>query len=340
MEQDACLQQLCHPDDNSKTTTVVGPYKIVLFYKYVSVPCVDTRKEWFLGLCNKLELLGRVLVATEGINGTVAGPGSSIDKFVAECSLIFENVDWKVSSASGSRLPFNDLHIKLVPELIGCGEQKQRIDKQVSFDVSLFGGLSGTGVHLTPQQFHEALNKNENDKLLLDIRNEFEYDIGRFRGAASLRTNTYAETWQALDSIFEDTATVDKPVYLYCTGGIRCEKASAYLKTKGVKQVFQLQGGIHKYLEQFKESGGGHFEGKEFVFDARVALTSSTADAAPEDAPALQVVGKCIDCCSPYDQYHGQAICTVCHMPVLCCPTCVHQNPFPGEYYCRNHRCF
>jgi predicted sulfurtransferase len=320
-------------------------YKIVLFYRYVALDNVHEKQQFFLETCQRLGLLGRVLVAPEGINGTLAGPDDSVGDFIAACSSFqcFQSVDWKVSACSGATLPFNDLHIKFVFELIGCGSQRNWIDNHVEYDVSTFGGLTGTGVHLSPSEFHEALTcqpTGHNSKsILLDIRNEFEYDIGHFRGAASLGTNTYAETWKALDTIFDEAtssgvANREKEVYMYCTGGIRCEKASAYLKSKGIHQVFQLQGGIHKYLEQYSNSSN-HFLGKEFVFDARVALGQTVTTG---DISKHAIVGKCSDCEAPYDEYSGQVICTVCHMPVLCCPLCRSSSPYQGEFYCRNHR--
>ncbi len=164
---------------------------------------------------------------------------------------------------------------------------------------------------------------------------------------------------------------------MYCTGGIRCEKASAYLKAKGYNNVFQLQGGIHKYLEEFPQ--GGTFHGKNFVFDSRVSMGPTTEGAAGgeiknfdgssssnnigninKDLPAdsqqslelntengtsrsgeilhQAVVGRCIDCCSPHDTYSGYIACTVCRMPVLVCPSCVGASQHPGEYHCIRHR--
>jgi UPF0176 protein len=121
---------------------------------------------------------------------------------------------------------------------------------------------------------------------------------------------------------------------LYCTGGIRCEKASSYLRAQGFDAVYQLQGGIHRYLEAFPD--GGLFKGKNFVFDSRLATAAAVS--APEEAP--EVVGRCIDCSAPFDQYSGQVVCTVCRLPVLTCAACKARNAsaFPGEYYCARHR--
>jgi UPF0176 protein len=105
------------------------------------------------------------------------------------------------------------------------------------------GGVEGTGVHLTPSEFHEALGRD--DGICIDVRNGFEYDVGHFKNALNLNTYTYSETWSALDNVLKDKDPANN-IYMYCTGGIRCEKASAYVKAKGYKNVFQLEGGIHR----------------------------------------------------------------------------------------------
>lgn len=120
--------------------------------------------------------------------------------------------------------------------------------------------------------------------MIVDIRNQYEYDIGHFQNARNLETFTYSETWSSLDKLFnkkvtsiEETEIIgqkQKPIYMYCTGGIRCEKASAYLVAKGYENVFQLQGGIHRYLETFPD--GGLFRGKNFVFDTRVSIPTES----------------------------------------------------------------
>lgn len=191
----------------------------------------------------------------------------------------------------------------------------------------------GTGTHLEPEEFHEALQKDEN-AIVLDIRNEFEYDIGHFKGATNLKTFTYSETWSAMEKALEDTEAstqtrTHKPIFMYCTGGIRCEKASAYLRAKGLNDVYQLKGGIHRYMEKYPD--GGLFQGKEFVFDCRVSVPPSNSSI---------VVGTCIDCSCSHDNYAGDIACTVCRIPVLVCPACVSSNPYPNEYYCSRHREF
>jgi len=371
-------------------------YKIILFYRYVKIDDVSLLISQLREKCERAGLLGRILVSEEGINGTLAGSLPDVSDFVSFMNhdSRFSHVDWKETLGKGDYLPFLGLSIRQVDEIISCGEKKQFINSNIEYNNETFGGINGTGQHLTPAEFHQAMNTNQEKVLLLDIRNEFEYDIGHFENALNIGTFTYAETFKALDEVFQkqqqepQTASVamdnveeavkppqDTKILMYCTGGIRCEKASAYLRAMGHDNVYQLQGGIHRYLEAYPE--GGKFLGKNFVFDSRVSVgpttvtnqqqqqqfvhadvaetitdadktknnsTSSegdTEDEAENHSNCLSshtVVGKCIDCEIPYDEYSGYIVCTVCRMPVLVCPSCQTANPHPEEYYCHRHR--
>ena len=195
----------------------------------------------------------------------------------------------------------------------------------------------------------------------------------------NLSTNTFSETFKELDRIMEEVMGKDKDreVYMYCTGGIRCEKASAYMNMKGCENVFQLEGGIHRYIEEINPERS-RFMGKEFVFDGRVAMKVIPEQQSQEDCersdiplelirsrispagahPSFQslvetekivpcsypsfscseVIGRCSECAKTHDAYSGFIVCTVCRIPVLCCPECVVSNTYPGEYYCGRHR--
>lgn len=343
-------------------------YEVVLFYRYVFIDDHSTLRKWLAARCTALGLLGRVLVAKEGINGTLAGIDGGVCRFIDEMikDRRFKDVDWKVSSGAG-KLPFSDLHVKHVKEIISTGEMRTFIEKHISFDEHTFGGISGTGIHLTPEAFHEAILRD--DGVVIDVRNDFEYAIGHFRRATGLNTNTYSESWKALDDIIErelqDNPDVvnKKNIYMYCTGGVRCEKASAYMRARGFERVYQLQGGIHKYFEAYAGREDCQFIGKEFVFDGRVAMcaakdhadqlktsethpsfkflvdpTTACTTSSDSSCSDRNVVGRCFDCLESHDIFSGLIVCTVCRMPVLCCPSCVDSNPYPGEYYCKRHR--
>jgi UPF0176 protein len=244
-------------------------YKIILFYRYVVIEDVSDTIQNFLQNCQMLGLMGRILVSKEGINGTLAGSCPDIDSFIAfmTADSRFAKVDWKTTFISnGEFLPFPTLSIREVTEIVSCGLARSFINSNVTFESNTFGGIEGTGVHLTPSEFHQMLTQEQNNCLLLDIRNDFEYDIGHFEKAMNIGTFLYSETFQKLDDLLglkeegssekkkaeehqlpsakeennNENEITEKPILMYCTGGIRCEKASAYLKAKGLKNVYQV----------------------------------------------------------------------------------------------------
>lgn len=238
-------------------------YKVALFYRYVLVDSVEVLIEQLNAMCVELGLLGRILVSSEGINGTLSGSIAAIDMFEAKLRQDerFRVIDMKYSTDSGDSLPFKDLSVRRVDEIISCGQgAREFIDSNIEFDPESFGGIKGTGEHLSPEEFHNGVLKD--DSIVLDIRNKFEYDIGHFEKAVGLGTNQYAETFDTLDSILScnvdmsvtDNQNVDKPIYMYCTGGIRCEKASAYLKAKGFSNVYQVSCSCFFFYDTAKEA--------------------------------------------------------------------------------------
>lgn len=310
--------------------------QVILFYRYIKLTDVCGLVEHWRVRLEDLGMYGRLLVAEEGYNGTLSGTLESIEQFKREMEEKgVRGVDWKCTPLDNGEHPFISLSVREVGEIISCGAGKKAIDDQVQFDESTFGGLSGTGVHLDPIAFHDkVLEVKEQKGILLDIRNDFESSIGHFQGAIPVNTTTYSQSWRAIDCILtaNEADAENTPIAMYCTGGIRCEKASAYLKSRGFKQVFQLAGGIHRYLEAPIQKEQSLWRGKNFVFDARVGVGVSATENEAE------VMGQCVDCAAPHDQYSGKVSCTVCRQPVLCCPSCVSGAIPPDEYHCPNHR--
>ena len=194
---------------------------------------------------------------------------------------------------------------------------------------------------MSPEEFHDAIQNNEN-VVLIDVRNTFECSIGHFinphTGKAAM--NPQMVSFSAFDSTFCSRKAAelrDKKVLMYCTGGIRCEKASAMLRKRGVHDVSQLEGGIHRYMETFG-ADEGFFKGKNFVFDQRVALDSI---ASHSKSCVTVVVGTCIECSGPFEEISGSRLCTVCRDLVLVCPPCQTNL---REYHCSRHagwkRCY
>ncbi len=222
-----------------------SPYCVVLFYKYVPLENVEHMKELFSETISRCHLMGRVLVSSEGVNGTLAGSEIGVRAFTTRMGALksFSHVDWKYSFGTGEQLPFRDVHLKIVNHIISAGAEADAVIQQSAyFDDSCFGGLGGVGEHLNATQFHEALSSEDKPKIILDIRNNYEYNIGHFKNAISLNTKTYADTWKGLESVLLNESDKEQDIYMYCTGGVRCEKASAYLKAKGYANVYQVCG--------------------------------------------------------------------------------------------------
>jgi len=319
--------------------------RIVLFYKYVNIADVAALCAEQRSLATSLGLLGRVLIAAEGVNGTLSGAPAAIDGYIAAMSALalFGGVDWKTSAAGtgvgvGSGVGVGVGVGELEPQLEPQPEPHQLLPfpdmvvKEVRQIVSLGGAavdLSDGGQHLSPAEFHEALSAaggggggGEREVVLLDVRNTFEHAIGQFEGSISPEMREFSAFPTFVDRHAEEWK--GKQVLMYCTGGIRCEKASAYVRSKGIDSVGQLSGGIHRYLEAYPD--GGHFRGKNFVFDQRVAVASTDAT----------VVGRCVACAEPYDELSGGRVCTVCRDLVLVCAACQGDAAL-REFHCAAH---
>ena len=281
-------------------------------------------------------------MSTEGVNGTLAGAPSAL--FAFESMLRFMdpglvNMDIKYSYTAS--LPFKTLSVRKVNELIAPGSRKGAlIQSHIKFDES-YGGLEGTGCHLNPRDFHSQvleLLQDNSQGLVLDVRNSFESDIGRFQGSKSLDTYYYSESWDAIESrvnqFIDEYGTTPPKILMYCTGGIRCEKASAYLKAKGFNGIYQLQGGIHRYLDEFGNSSESLFQGKNYVFDSRMAVANNSV--VKETTASTEILGQCIECQAPHDSYGDDKSCTVCRYPILVCWTCFESSALK-EFYCRRH---
>ena len=347
--------------------TLLKEYTVVLFYRYAHLANPLEFIEFVGSLCRNNEgtstILGRILVAKEGLNGTLAAFRKDyLESLIQEIAINypqFSSVDWKYSTGQGAALPFSDLHIKHVRQLIGSGLKGKCVDEMMYFDEDSYGGISEncTGKHLSPRDFHDALiaeNQGGKAPIIIDVRNKFEYEIGHFQCARTLGTNTYSESFDAMQKMLVDDVEADRrrSIYMYCTGGIRCEKASIFMKSKGFENVYQLEGGIHRYLEDINTEES-LFQGKNFVFDSRVSLSNQGGGVNPSSCHPIheklkgesdcvhaddntKIVGKCIECYVSHDSFSGLVVCTVCRVPVLVCSACVERLV---EFHCERHQC-
>ena len=230
--------------------------KIILFYKFVALPDPTTTMHWQRELCEKLDLSGRIIVAEQGINGTLGGPIKNVKAYIKAMNThpLFKGIQYKWSDGTAGDFP--RLSVKIRPELVTLAPDEK-------FDV--FNSTKG----LKPKAWHDYLQKNP-DAILLDARNDYESDIGAFNGKNVIKPKikTFKEIKKHLDNLPKD-----KPVLTYCTGDIRCEYLSAYMKHKGFDEVYHLDGGIVKYGQEYGDDG--YWDGKCFVFDKRMNLAFS-----------------------------------------------------------------
>ena len=203
--------------------------------------------------CDELKLKGTMLISKNGINFSLAGTQQATDTIIAflEEDNRFINIPLKVTYSETQ--PFRRMKVRLKKEIISLG-RKDINPREL------------TGERISPQDLKNLLD-NKEDVLVLDTRNEYETRVGKFENAIDLNLDTFRDFPKAIESLPEEYK--DKQIVMYCTGGIRCEKASAVMIKAGFADVKQLEGGV---LDYFKETGGAYWEGDCFVFDERVAL--------------------------------------------------------------------
>jgi len=225
-------------------------WPVILFYKYVPIADPEAFATEQRALCVRLGLKGRVLIATEGINGTLAGAPEAVDEYTAalHADARFSDVGFKVSG--GDENTFPKLVVKVRREIVTLGA----------------GALTANQENqLAPAEWKQMI-ENDPDVVLLDVRNRFESDAGRFEGAVVCDIENFRDLPRYVEKL---EPLKEKKVLMYCTGGIRCEKASALLRSRGFRDVYQLHGGIVTYQEQF---GNEHWQGECFVFDQRMTV--------------------------------------------------------------------
>lgn len=230
-------------------------YYNVLFYQFQEIADPLLLRDEHRLITKQLNLLGKVLFSEEGINGNVSGTKKETQQYMDLLKRRFNDIEFKVGKTSTHN--FNKMVVKYRPEIITL---KQDVD------------LTNTGDYIKAEELKELLDKQE-DIILLDGRNQYEAEFGTFKGSIVPPVNTFQEFPDFINKELADKK--DKTIVTFCTGGIRCEKLSAYMKEQGFSNVKQLQGGILTYG---KEIGGDHWDGKCFVFDERLAVDMDNID--------------------------------------------------------------
>ena len=262
-------------------------------YRFVDLPDRDELREPFREICNANSLKGTILLSFEGINFFLAGPQSSIDMFLQflEQDPRFSGISLKYSFTDYQ--PFNRMNVRLKKEIISLGLDHIKPAER-------------TGEEITPTEFKQWLDEGR-EVAIIDTRNDYEIRLGTFENALDLNIKSFRAFPKAVDAL-PDTMK-DTPVVMFCTGGIRCEKASVVMMDAGFTNVKQLKGGILGY---FEEVGGEHWDGDCFVFDHRVALSTEL-----EQAEVVQ----CFACRQPLTVEEQQSPDYVIEVS---CPHCIH----------------
>lgn len=240
--------------EHSDTPDRDRPFVVAALYQFAPLPDCAKLREPLLAVATQANVCGTLLLAAEGINGTIAGSREGIDAVLAHLRADprLSHIEHKESWAAAQ--PFNRLKVKLKSEIVTMGVPD--IDPTAS-----------AGTYVDPQDWNALIS--DPDVLVIDTRNDYEVEIGRFAGARNPETTSFREFPQYVDSHLAEHKQTK--VAMYCTGGIRCEKSTALLRQQGFEQVFHLRGGILKYLETVPEVDS-LWQGECFVFDDRVAV--------------------------------------------------------------------
>ena len=267
------------------------------FYQYAKIGNPQIFRDHLFITWDALEVLGRIYVAHEGINGQLSLPADRFNEFKKHIDSIDFLKDIRLNIAvEQDNKSFLKLKVKVRNKIVADGLNDDTFD------------VTNKGIHLKAEEFNEFIE--DENTVLVDMRNHYESEIGQFKNAVTPDVDTFRESLEIIEDDLKDHKE-DKNLVMYCTGGIRCEKASAYFKHKGFKNVFQLEGGIIEYTRQVNEKNlENKFLGQNFVFDERRAERISD-----------DVIANCHQCGNPFD-VHTNCANEACHLLFIQCDDC------------------
>ncbi|WP_201981674.1 oxygen-dependent tRNA uridine(34) hydroxylase TrhO [Hymenobacter rubidus] len=267
-------------------------YQVLLYYCYTPLDNPEQFRDEHHRLCLALDLRGRIIVAAEGLNGTVSGTQESCARYMeaVKADPRFAALEFKVDNVAAHT--FQKLHVRVKPEIVHSSLRHVRPHEK-------------TGQHLSPEEF-KAL-KDRDDVVVVDVRSDYEYNLGRFKNAVTLDIENFRDFPDRVERLKEFK---DKKILTYCTGGVKCEKASAFLLEQGFENVYQLHGGIIKYG---MEAGGEDFDGQCYVFDNRVAVDVNRVNPTviSRCQHCQQPSSRLINCANPHCNAH-LPLCEAC----------------------------
>lgn len=270
------------------------PYRVLLYYYFCKI---DDPAEFAAGhdaFCRELGLRGRILVADEGINGTVSGTTESCDAYIAKMRELFPSIEFKIDEVDAHQ--FKKLFVRVRDEVITLGVPIEHRPEEL------------TAPHLSPSEWKQKMS--EPDTVIVDTRNDYEWSLGRFEGAICPPIESFRELPNWLLEHKEEWA--GKQILTYCTGGIRCEKLTTWMLEAGFENVYQLHGGIVMYGKD-PATAGENFEGVNVVFDDRVVT-----EVGPKASPLITT---CMECGAPSANYVNCAN-TMCNARIILCADC------------------
>jgi UPF0176 protein len=286
-EDKRVLRQRMLADNTPRTT--------VSFYKYHQIEDPQGFRDALFARWNDLGVLGRTYIASEGINAQISVPTENFEAFVKDLFTIDFLNGIRLNTAVDEGKSFYALKVKLRNKIVADGIEDPNFDP------------SNTGKYLTADEWNQQLS--DPNTVVVDMRNHYESEVGHFEGAICPDVDTFREELQVVENILQNDK--DKKVLMYCTGGIRCEKASAYMKHKGFENVYHLEGGIIKYARDAKANNLDiKFKGVNFVFDERLAERISD-----------EVIASCHQCGEPFD-HHTNCMNLGCHILFIQCDKC------------------
>ena len=277
------------------------PQRVILYYGFAPLNDLNALLLWQRELCERLGLKGRILLSPHGINGTLGGDMTALATYVRRTKEYpaFKGIDFKWSQGTGRDFP--RLRVRVRDEIVTFGAPGElEVDEL---------GVVGGGVKLKPADVHALVERRGDEVVFFDARNAFEARIGRFKNAVIPDVRATRDFVRELDSGKFDHLK-HRPVVTYCTGGVRCEVLSSVMKRRGFQEVYQLDGGIVRYGQEYGDDG--LWEGSLYVFDARMKQEFSARST---------TLGRCERCAAPTSTYYNCAN-LACRKLILLCATC------------------
>jgi len=238
-------------------------YQVITFYEFKDLSNLDAIKESLLSAMEKYSVFGTIIIANEGYNSTVCGAPAKIEKFIAVAEKIFDTgLEYK--SSYHEETTFQRRKVKIKREIVTL---RKNVDIK-----------SGAGTHVGSKKWNKLINDPET--IVLDARNDYEYRVGTFKSAINPETDSFTELPDFVEKHFDPAK--HRKIAMFCTGGIRCEKFAPYMKEKGFEEIYQLKGGILKYIEETPEPES-LWEGECFVFDERISVDKNLRKGGAKD---------------------------------------------------------